>query len=251
MSKLLVMAMHLTHQGKAVESSSMVPAPHKRDKGLTLMECIVAIAVIALTGAMIGPPLVLAAATRLQNRRVEQSTQIAQGEIDRIRTLVTLSDHSRDNIPAATLQTNLDDEVAPAASFNLLKSVNAGCANPYDESDDGPVPINQALPIDIDGDCEEDFLVQTFRDEGSFSSQEDARGNNGRPNNFNVMVRVYAANAAENYGSLGTEPASLRFTSGEGNQRQRPLAVLTSEMSWSDTDGSLFCYHSTNNDCEE
>ncbi|MEL6321879.1 MAG: prepilin-type N-terminal cleavage/methylation domain-containing protein [Cyanobacteria bacterium J06626_14] len=248
MSKFLLTAMHLMYQETSSESLAEATPRHKRDKGLTLMECVVAIAVIALTGAMIGPPLVLAAATRLQNRRVEQSTQIAQGEIDRLRTMVTLGEHSRASIPGATAQANLESEPAPAASFNLLKSVNAGCANPYNET---PVPIAQALPVDLDGDCEEDFLVQTFRDAGSFSTQENARGNDGRPNNFNVMVRVYAANASENYGSLGTEPASLQFTSGEGNQRQRPLAVLTSEMSWSDTDGSLFCYHSTNNDCAE
>jgi prepilin-type N-terminal cleavage/methylation domain-containing protein len=248
MSKFLLMAMHLTHPKTSFDPGLYMARRHEQDQGLTLMECIVAIAIIALTGAMIGPPLVLAAATRLQNRRVEQSTQIAQGEIDRFRTLVTLGEHSQDRIPNITTQPTLDDEAAPVGSFNLLKSNNAGCANPYDE---GPVPINQALPVDIDGDCEADFLVQTFRDNGLFSPQEAARGSDGRPNTFNMMVRVYAANAAENYGSLGTAPASLQFTSGEGNQRQRPLAVLTSEMSWSDTDGSLFCYHSTDNDCSE
>ncbi len=248
MSKVLITAMRLFHQELKLDPLCRARGTRKREQGLTLMECIVAIAVIALTGAMIGPPLVLAAATRLQNRRVEQSTQIAQGEIDRIRTLVTLGDHSRTNLPAVTAQANLDNEGAPASNFNMLKSVNAGCPSPYDGSQ---IPINQVLPIDIDGDCDVDFLVQTFRDAGAFSTQENARGNAGRPNTFNVMVRVYAANAATNFGSLGTDPASLRFTSGEGNQRQRPLAVLTSEMSWSDTDGSLFCYHSTNNDCED
>jgi len=57
------------------------------ESGLTLMECVVAIAVVALAGALITPPLFLAAATRVQNRRSEQALQIAQGEIDRIRTL--------------------------------------------------------------------------------------------------------------------------------------------------------------------
>lgn len=242
------MLMHLIHKGSQPRALSNLNGVHRHEQGLTLMECIVAIAVIALTSAMIGPPLVLAAATRLQNRRVEQSTQLAQGEIDRIRTLVTLSDHSRENLPAVTAQLNLNAEDAPDSSFNLLESVNAGCPTPYDGSQ---VPINQALPIDIDGDCDVDFLVQTFREAGAFSTQENARGNDGRPNTFSVMVRVYAANAATNYGTLETEPASLRFTSGEGNQRQRPLAVIASEMSWSDSDGSLFCYHSTNNDCED
>lgn len=211
------------------------------------MECIVAIAVIALTGAMIGPPLVLAAATRLQNRRAEQALQIAQGEVDRIRTLVTLGEHDVGNLPFDVGLIDLGTYDAPRSSINMLDSVNAGCttSTPYDGSQ---LPTDEALPIDIDGDCDTDFLMQVFRDAGQFSAT-----NPDQPNTFEVMVRVYAANAATNYGTLGTEPASLRFTSGEGNQRQRPLAVLTSELNWSEQDGALFCYHDTDGDgdCEE
>lgn len=220
---------------------------HNANQGLTLMECLVAISVIALTSAMIGPPLVLAAATRLQNRRVEQAIQLAQGEIDRVRTMVTRSEHARNVLPGVTGAANLDAQAAPTAQLGLMESVNSSCPSAYGEA---PVPVNQALPIDMDGDCETDFLMQVFRDAGEFSTQEANRGNTGRPNTFNMMVRVYAANASQNFGNLGTEPASLRFTSGEGNQRERPLAVITSEMSWSEADGSLFCYHNDGN-CDD
>lgn len=205
------------------------------------MECLVAIAVIALTSAMIGPPLVLAAATRLQNRRVEQAVQIAQGEVDRVRTLISLSQHERQVLPEVTGAANLEAEPRPAGAINQLQSIDNGCST-YDGD---PLPVGQVLPIDIDGDCEEDFLMQVFREDGDISTTENNRGASGRPSRFNMMVRVYAASARANLGSdaLETQAASLRFTSGQGNQQERPLAVITSDMSWSDSDGSLFCYH--------
>lgn len=229
-----------------VSNASSLSKPKKTEQGLTLMECIVAIAVIALTSAMIGPPLVLAAATRLQNRRAEQASQIAQGEVDRIRTLVTLNQHERQVLPEVTVAANLDAEAAPGGAIDQMQSIDSNCpgVTPYDGD---PLPLGQALPIDIDGDCEEDFLMQVFRDETAISESEDDRVDEGRPSRFSMMVRVYAASAGENFGDLETELASLRFTSGRGNQSQRPLAVVKSEMSWSDSDGSLFCYHG---DCD-
>jgi prepilin-type N-terminal cleavage/methylation domain-containing protein len=260
MSKISPMALHLIQhkfiQSKLNPQTRLGNAIHQKGaQGMTLMECLVAISVIALTSAMIGPPLVLAAATRVQNRRVEQSIQVAQAEIDRIRTLVTLSEYSENNLPAITSAANLQAQAGPSSTFSKMDSVNASC--PQDSYSDEQVDLTKALPVDLDGDCEADFLVQTFRTEGTFTQVQQARRfddddeNTGeaRPTTFTVMVRVYAASAASNYGSLGTEPASLQFTSGEGNQRERPLTILTSDMSLSDTDSSLFCYH--NDDCSE
>ncbi len=255
-SKIFLMALHLIHHQSKLPTTAGKNTPPKKEQGLTLMECLVAIAIIALTSAMIGPPLVLAAATRLQNRRVEQSIQIAQAEIDRIRTTVTLRNHAENNLPEITSAATLSAQAGPGATFNLMDSVNAGCGNSYNSEQ---VPINQALPVDLDGDCETDFLVQVFRTEGNFTPIEAGRRFDdddnptgiASPHTFEVMVRVYAASAATNYGSLETEPASLQFTSGEGNQRQRPLTVLTSQVSQSDTDSSLYCYHNEQGNCTE
>ncbi len=226
--------------------SSALPKSKKTEQGLTLMECLVAIAVIALTSAMIGPPLVLAAATRLQNRRAEQALQLAQGEVDRVRALVSLSQHQRQVLPAIAGAADLDAVPAPANASAQMQSVDNACSD-YDGT---PLAVTQVLPIDIDGDCEEDFLMQVFRNEGDISNAENNRGTSGRPSTFNMMVRVYTSSARDNLGgaALETDPASLRFTSGQGNQRTKPLAVITSEMSWSDADGSLFCYHG---DCDD
>ncbi|MGJ3247534.1 MAG: type II secretion system protein [Elainellaceae cyanobacterium] len=219
---------------KAVSKSACRSAP---EAGLTLLECLVAIAVIALTGAMVGPPLLLATATRIQNQRAEQALQIAQGEVDRVRSRVERGEHTPTNLPAAAGNpTSLETVATPASVASALKSVSSTCST-YAGTQ---IPLNQALQIDVDGDCQPDFLMQVFRTRGTVSQREQVGRN--RPGEFDLMVRVYAAIAQTNLGNLDNEPASLRFTSGEGNQRSRPLAVLATQITWSESDNSLFCY---------
>lgn len=228
-----------------------VAATHHRqtEQGLTLLECVVAIAVIGITGAMITPPLLLATATRVQNQRAEQALLIAQGEVDRIQTLVNRGLHRVGDLPATTAAANLDAQTAPSGSSNILKSINPSAACGGTAYAEQQIPVNQTLEIDIDGDCDTDFIMQVFRSGGEFSAEEAAitPTDDRRPSEFDLMVRVYAANAASNYGSLGTDPASLKFTTGDGNQRERPLAVLATTLTWSDTEDALLCYHSSSN----
>ncbi len=208
------------------------------EQGVTLLECLVAISVIAITGAMITPPLFLAAATRVQNQRSEQAQQIAQAEIDRIRVLVEQGRHRRIDIPFPIGSNNIANFAAPSAIAGRLKSASL-CMGVI-RHDDSRIPAEQVLPIDVNGDCEADFLMQSFRTNGTF-----APGEVSRPTEFTMGVRVYANSARNNLGGLSVQPASLNFTSGEGNQRQRPLAVIYSRMTWSDTDFSLCNYHGT------
>ncbi|MGF1497950.1 MAG: prepilin-type N-terminal cleavage/methylation domain-containing protein [Elainellaceae cyanobacterium] len=234
----------MTYLTRSIRRLSQINAAQTNvsEQGLTLIECIVAIAVIAVTGAVIAPPLLLATATRLQNQRAEQALQIAQGEIDRVQTLVNRNRQTTANLPVETSEANLSDQDAPGSSSDLLKSVNAtSSCSTYDETTD-QIAVDEVLEIDMDGDCETDFLMQSFR--GDSKALE-----GGDPSDFELMVRVYAAGAADNFGSLGTDPASLRFTSGEGNQRERPLAVLTTRIIQSDLDNSLSCYHHNTADC--
>ncbi len=210
----------------------------RSDDGLTLLECIVAIAVIAITGAAITPALFLATATRYQNQKSEQALQLAQGEIDRVRTLVDQGRHFPYALPATVPNGTPLQTYTPPDAATVLKSVNDTC-NDYDGT---AIPPQQALQVDVDGDCEADFLLQAFRTVGSISTGEVTDGTN-RPTEFSVGVRAYAISAAGNWANLSTEPASLRFTTGEGNQRVRPLAVLYSRMNWGDTNFALCQYH--------
>ena len=55
--------------------------------GLTLIECLVAIALIGISTAVIAPVMVFSVATRVQSQKAEQAIQVAQGEVEKIRLL--------------------------------------------------------------------------------------------------------------------------------------------------------------------
>ncbi|PSB22648.1 hypothetical protein C7B61_09915 [filamentous cyanobacterium CCP1] len=231
-------------------------AKRSSEQGLTILECLIAVAVLGLTVGLVLPPLVIASATRVQTRRAEQALQLAQGEVDRIRVLVERSQHQVASLPATipTNRTDLENFGAPTGTLNQLKSPSA--CNRYTGQ---RLNVNQALMIDVDGDCNADFMMQVFRTPdlpGSTISQTEANlGQQGRPSDFRVGVRVYSiaagrGNATQAYRTPGqaltgllTEPASLSLTSGEQNQLRRPLAVLYTRMSWGDQDGTLCGYH--------
>ena len=221
-----------------------VPQSASSEAGVTLLECLIAVAVIGVTSALILPPLFVAAASRVQNRRAEQALQIAQGEVDRIQTMVASGYHTQGRLPAVgtTSGTVSLSTVAPPTGVtgSLLKSVKTGaggCNNYGNEQ----IPLNQALRIDVDGDCAPDFYMQVFRDNVSTNT---APGST-IPNNFRLAVRVYSALALPSFGSMTTPvvPASLQITSGTGSQRLRPLAVLNSQVVWSDQSASLCELH--------
>ena len=236
-------------------------AKRSSEQGLTILECLIAVAVLGLTVGLVLPPLVIASATRVQTRRAEQALQLAQGEVDRIRVLVERSQHQIANLPATIPENrpdlnrpDLENVDPPTTTLNQLKSPSA--CNRYTGQ---RLNVNQALMIDVDGDCNADFMMQVFRTPdlpGSTISQtEDNLGQQGRPSDFRVGVRVYSiaagrGNATQAYRTPGqaltgllTEPASLSLTSGEQNQLRRPLAVLYTRMSWGDQDGTLCGYH--------
>ncbi|MEM9504465.1 MAG: type II secretion system protein, partial [Cyanobacteria bacterium P01_E01_bin.43] len=57
------------------------------EEGLTLIECIMAIVVIGLTGAAVAPMMLVSVATRVQSQKTEQALELAQSEIDSVRVL--------------------------------------------------------------------------------------------------------------------------------------------------------------------
>lgn len=217
------------------------------NQGLTIMECLVAILLIGLTTAMITPPLVVATATRVQNRRAEQALQIAQDEVDRISTMVQQGVHRASVLPASVGNTtNLRDTVgAPTTLSSYFKtSRRDGCAAKgttynYQEI----IAANQALQIDVDGDCEEDFFMQVFRTEGVFTEGEANKpiASDRRPAQFSLGVRVYSKLARNNLstGKLKTEPASLQITEGQGKQASNPLTVVYKPIIWSEQSDAL------------
>lgn len=211
------------------------------NQGLTLIEALVAISVVGISSIMVVPPLFLAAATRVQNRRAEEALQIAQAEVDRVRTLVEQGSQSiMDNLPPRADEDDLVDVPAPGTIHGQVRS-SAACG-----AYTGDVLANAltALPIDTDGDCATaEYYLQSFRNDGAIFI-----GGSDELPDFRMGVRVYSRSAADGNGfnaNLESPPtqASLKYSSGEGNQRVRPLAVLYSNISVSNTDTSICSFH--------
>ncbi|MBE9101401.1 prepilin-type N-terminal cleavage/methylation domain-containing protein [Vacuolonema iberomarrocanum] len=242
------------------------------DAGITLLECLIAIAVIGITAGLILPPLFLATGTRVQNRRAEQAFQLAQEEINRLQTMTANGVHEARRLPDTVTAegayfdmgggggTVIADVAPPTGEWGANVQSSGACDNydAFNPSQAGaPVdipPANRALRIDVDGNCADndsnDFYMQVFRDFGTYSDFEVGQAPNAnqrRPSVYRAVVRVYSAVAARDWGRLVTPvvPASLQLTRGEGNQGEYPLAIMNTLIvdSGTSTSSCTTLYH--------
>lgn len=221
---------------------------HLSDRGFTIVESLMAMLILSIVVVGMTPPIFLAVGTRVQNRRVEQAVQLAQGEIDRVRVLVEQGDYTNYQLPEiATIPLVIPgDPIDPfvrvtgptSAIGNKIKSA-VTCPTPYTVPQ---IPADRAWRVDINSDCKVDFLVQIFRDPGILPANPPA-GSTPPPMAFRMGVRVYAAVAEPNVANLTYERASLNFTTAQGQQRSRPLAVVYSIIARSDSAASLTRYN--------
>lgn len=194
----------------------------RSEQGVTLLECLVAIMVIAVTIAAITPPIFVAVATRVQNQRAEQAQQLAQQEIDRTRLVVERGVYTVADLPPDLGVANVATAPPPSSAATILNDRTQATS------------ATRAYTVDVNRDGKEDFLVQIFRNPGV-----NGVTNNPPPVAFAMGVRVYAAQARPRLGSLSAEPAALKFVTGQGQQISRPLAVLYTQISRSDSRNSL------------
>ncbi|MEM6252388.1 MAG: type II secretion system protein [Cyanobacteria bacterium P01_D01_bin.156] len=201
------------------------PIGDSNTDGLTLIECLVAIAVIGISMAVTAPMIVLSVATRTQTQRADQALQIAQAEIDRVRFTVINNDTY--TVSAATVTAN------STANFDTVVEPPENISTNYSTTSDSP----DAKGVDIDGDGNADYAAQIFRTVGSTVGTT--------PVAFNLGVRVYDAAAVNSRSKddLGVETARLGLTSGRGDGYVRPLAVLYTTVIKSDTASSLCDYN--------
>jgi type II secretory pathway pseudopilin PulG len=208
--------------------------------GLTLMESLVAILMISAVMVAITPPIFLAVATRVQNRRAEQAVQLAHGQIDQVRVLMEQGVANEKQLPKK-VEGNIANVPALQNIHDDLQSTNFNCST-YDKNYNPQNPTQldgtTGLPTDINGDCNPDFLVQIFR------TNDRTLPDNDIPIVFLMGVRVYSIVAKDNIGNLKTSRASLQLTMGNGQQNQYPLSVMYTTLSRSDVSGSLDLYRS-------
>lgn len=207
------------------------------ESGLTLIECLVAIVVTALTTATIAPMVVFAVATRVQNQKTEQALQLAQSEIDKVRLVVEQGGDYGDR---------LQDDLQLFRIPNPATAIGSVAApTQFIPSTANVTTATQARMLDIDGDGDDDFAIQLFRTTGIELQPESIGIVNDTPVVFDVGVRVYDARAERNLAAstpLVSDTAGLTFTSGEGDRGTRPLAVLYGQIAQGDRNGSLCQY---------
>lgn len=238
--------------------------------GFTLIESLVAIIVISITVVAISPPIFWAAATRVQNRRAEQALSIAQSSIDEVRAKIERGGATTPELPVAVtgaVGRPYPPAPAPDGEWSSMKGITPACntvknlkpaqaaveaigatpAIPAVPADKHYPDINQYLPVDTDGDCKADFLVQIFRNDGICLDGPCAASTvpdiDKKPLVFSVGVRVYSAIAKKTpTGVLERDKARLTGTTGTGQTGFRPLAVLYSTVAKSDSSSALNRY---------
>lgn len=204
------------------------------EQGFTLLETLVAILIIGIAIAAIAPPILLSAATRVQNQRVEQATQLARGEMNRIKFLVERGNYEIADLPPRTASDPIKDTAAPEANPKSSPTVSRTATQGY------------FIYIDSDRDPstppEPEFLVQTFYGKEQTVPVIRSGSTINLPVAFIMGVRVYSARAfAGGARPTLTDPISLGFTSGVN--LQRPLAVLYTPIVRNDLGFSLCKYH--------
>lgn len=231
------------------ELLKMMSFQKKRSSGFTLIESLVAMVVISVTIVAITPPIFWATGTRVQNRRAEQALALAQGELDRVRAEIergggaALSDLPA-SVGATTIFANYPGP-APTAAWSKMRSTDPlkNTAEIVVAGDARFPAASQYLPVDTDGDGTADFLIQVFRDTGVCDVSPCSA--TATPRIFNVTVRVYAAMAKDSSKTkLDNTRASLLGTTGTKQAKDKPLAVLSSQVARSVNSKALEQYQS-------
>ena len=192
------------------ENSYQSSALPSSESGVTLLEALVAMIIITITVSMMTPPIFMAVATRVSNRRTEQAMQLAQGEIERVRLLMLGSES----------YAKISPELPPidtAAKKDTIEQVGI----PTSVCAAAPCTSLQLVPT-----SNPDFFYQTFREDGAEVASGDVVA-------FRMGVRVYSSEALDDNGSprttLRTDTGSLSFTTGS-SRNERPLATFYTEM---------------------
>ncbi len=195
-------------------------------QGLTIIECLVAMVIASIVLAFISPPILLAVATRVQNQKAEQSFELAQSEVNRIRVLLERGSYTNSDLPGLIASSDTFGEDTPA-----LASGTTGYTTSRAD-----MTATKGLAVDVNRDGTYDFVVQTFRDKGFPDIDTETKIA------FKMGVRVYTYKALENGATLETNAAPLGFTSGDGFQNRRPLSVIFTHLTRSDLKESLNIY---------
>ncbi len=213
--------------------------------GFTIIESLIAIAVVGILMTAIAPVIVLSVGNRVQARRIELATGAARTYIDGVRNgtiqppqhIIPLNEvYTSGTTRQFNSQRNIfaDAAVPTPRSFACLKTTDGF---PYCQNNS----ISSLYCYDFEGngcssDSVKDFVIQAFRS----TSQTSTNSEKG----YLLGVRVYRADAFSDGIPLRTQKQTgtkqATFTGGLGD-RKAPLIEITTEISSQQTRLRDFC----------
>ncbi|MGQ9838911.1 MAG: type IV pilus modification PilV family protein [Cyanobacteriota bacterium] len=142
---------------------------HWQEQGFSLLEVLASVVIVAIAMASLAPALTLVAYRRAMSERVEVANQLAQAEVDRIRTLANL-DQLEDYLDQLRVGADPLEATPAPASMNT----------------DGSNYWIRLAEIQVPGRNPEKYVIQGFRSEG-----DECIDIPGLPCSFTLGVRVY------------------------------------------------------------
>lgn len=218
--------------------------------GFTIIESLIAIAVVGILMTAIAPVIVLSVGNRVQARRVELATEASRSYVDSVRSraieapkhAVLLNEISTTPPNQFNPQRIAFASVAAPTSVGNLRCTQAITATyPYCQND----ATSSLYCFDLDGDgCSstsfKDMIVQAFR-----SVSPKIRSATNTEQGYLLGVRVYRADAFSDTTSLvksspDTKRTQATFTGGLGSSKA-PLLETTTEISTEQPKFQDFC----------
>ncbi|MCT7982827.1 type II secretion system GspH family protein [Laspinema sp. A4] len=204
------------------------------EEGLTLIESLAAVIILAISVVAISPPIALSIATRVRAHRAQQAMQLAQGEIDRVRLFVENNDNTLG-----------DNEALLPPDLGKIKRQDIPVSTPNPTN-----PCHENLSdawchVHLDDDGEWDMAIQRVR---TFTPT--IQGN--RVAAFVMTVRVYTRGSIDS-GNLQSPPsgtASLALSAAT-SQSRLPLAAFSVPIVKSETRNAFNQYEQFLNDINE
>ncbi|MEH2192059.1 MAG: hormogonium polysaccharide secretion pseudopilin HpsB [Nostoc sp.] len=211
------------------------------EAGFTIIESLVAIIIVAIALAAIAPTIVIATATRVQSKRVEQATQAARTFIDGVKTTAV-------TIPATTI-TLTQSAVATPRSLgdNLLNTTNMPVPTTSTSLYCVTKDSNNNLAI-TNPDCTTPptgvtnlFYIQAVKVIVTGSTPTDSTGL--PKDGYRLGIRVYRSDIdfTKTVSASNGDKKTQRIFTGSLGDRQSPLVEMTTEIGSKNTSFNALC----------
>ncbi|MEH1839265.1 MAG: hormogonium polysaccharide secretion pseudopilin HpsB [Nostoc sp.] len=205
------------------------------ESGFTIIESLVAMLVVTILLAAIAPTIVIATATRVQSKRVEQATQAARTFIDGVKTGAVTAPTTT-IAPTGTLAGNLLNP----SSTSMPPPTSSTSTSLYCVIKD----INNNLTIsnpDCTSNTSKIFYIQAVKITASTTSTDST----GIPKDgYRLGIRVYRSDidfTKTVYASDSSNRKTQNTFTGTLGDRQSPLVEMTTEIGSKNTSFNALC----------